>query len=552
MVRAGATLGAAIWLGGAAGADPVAAATRGRGLVVPRSQLRPGRVVGLRAPRRFDLLGGSLDALRGSGVEVRTRPRGGRWSRWTALSDHGGHAPDGERSAISDPVWFGGADELQLRTRRQPRHDLALELVSVPAAEQRAGARATARAVAEGGVHVAAPRNAGEATATLRAAQPTIVPRAAWAGNLKPKSGPDMGQVQVAFVHHTVNGNTYQPEQSAGIVRAIAEYHMRSNGWNDIGYNFLVDRFGQIFEGRAGGIDQPVVGAQAVGWNSLSTGIAIIGTFDGEPAPDAALNAVAALIRWKLPLHGAPTAGTVPLVSVGGAGNRWAKGATVAMNRVSGHQDGCSTDCPGRALYGQLPTLRSRVGGSAGPPPTTLSLDVQKEIVEYGGTLGVSGRLAIGGAGVGGSQVVVEKKSPSGQWVPMATATTDGSGNWDARVRWKRSSPIRARSGGVVSKQATPPIAPKFSLTQPSRHVRKGNSFKVTGRAQGTDAIEVILQRKVSDTRFPVVYRRRLKLKGSRFTLRVPVRRTGLQRVVAQTRSGGKLFQSPRRYLRGV
>lgn len=552
-VRAGAALGTAVWLGGA-GAGVAATTDRGgRRLLVRRADLAPGRVVGpLRAPHRFDLLGAPVAALRGAGVEVRARARGGRWSRWSALADHDGHAPDGRRAAMSDPVWFGGADELQLRARRRPPRDLALELLAIPGAVKRDAARASARAIADGGVHVAAPRAVTGDAATPRATQPTIIPRSAWAGNLKPKSSPSMGQVQVAFVHHTVNGNTYQPEQSAGIVRAIAEYHMDSNGWSDIGYNFLVDRYGQIFEGRAGGIDRPVIGAQAVGWNSFSTGIAIIGTFESEAAPDAALNAVAALIRWKLALHGVATAGTVSLVSSGGAGNRWAKGATVAMNRVSGHQDGCSTDCPGRTLYGQLPNLRSRVGGSAAAPPTTLSLTVPSTLVPYGGSLSVSGRLAVGSAGVGGAQVVVEKKSPSGAWVPMGSTTTDGNGNWDVGVSWKRASPVRARSGGVTSRQATPGIQPRFSLTQPARHVRKGNTVKVSGRAQGVDAIEIIIQQRKTRTSYPVVYRRKLKLDGSRFTLRVPVRRTGIQRVVAQARSGGKLFQSPRRYLRGV
>ena len=73
-------------------------------------------------------------------------------------------------------------------------------------------------------------------------------------------------------MHHTVNANDYGPEDSAAIVLGIARYHRDHNGWNDIGYNFLVDQYGQIFEGRAGGIDLAIVGAQAQGFNSVSTG----------------------------------------------------------------------------------------------------------------------------------------------------------------------------------------------------------------------------------------------------------------------------------------
>ena len=104
----------------------------------------------------------------------------------------------------------------------------------------------------------------------------------------------------------------------------ICRYHRNSNGWNDIGYNFLVDKYGTIYEGRAGGVDQPIVGAQAQGFNPSSTGIANIGTFEDVPQSNEALDAMARLIRWKLPLHGAPT-GTVTVTSAGGASNRSAR-----------------------------------------------------------------------------------------------------------------------------------------------------------------------------------------------------------------------------------
>ena len=124
-------------------------------------------------------------------------------------------------------------------------------------------------------------------------AQPTIYSRAQWGADesIRDKSSLRYGTISAGFVHHTVNANDYTEDQVPAIIRSIYAYHVKSRGWSDIGYNFLVDRFGQIFEGRAGGVAEPIVGAQAVGWNSVSTGIAIIGTFEQTAPPEAALNA---------------------------------------------------------------------------------------------------------------------------------------------------------------------------------------------------------------------------------------------------------------------
>ena len=184
---------------------------------------------------------------------------------------------------------------------------------------------------------------------------------------MPPRSAPVYGEVQVAFVHHTVSSNDYGPEDSAGIVLGIARYHRDSNRWNDIGYNFLVDQYGQVFEGRAGGIDQAVVGAQAQGYNSVSTGIACIGTFTSVPQPEPGMDALARLIGWKLSLHAAPTQGTVVVTSRGGSSNRYPNGAPVTLERISGHRDGDSTSCPGEILYTQLPDLRARAARYSGP-----------------------------------------------------------------------------------------------------------------------------------------------------------------------------------------
>ena len=123
--------------------------------------------------------------------------------------------------------------------------------------------------------------------------------------------------IRLAIVHHTVSSNKYSPTQSAAIVRGIEVYHVKGNGWNDIGYNFLVDRFGQIFEGRYGGIDRNVVGAHAQGFNTGSTGIALIGNYQSGTPTAAQLASLEKLIAWRLDLAHVDPLSTLTFISGG-------------------------------------------------------------------------------------------------------------------------------------------------------------------------------------------------------------------------------------------
>ena len=106
--------------------------------------------------------------------------------------------------------------------------------------------------------------------------------------------------LQFAVIHHTAGANSYTAAQSAAIVRGIQTYHVKSNGWNDLGYNFVVDKYGQVFEGRYGGIERNVVGAHAEGFNTGSVGIALLGTYGDAQPSRKALDALASLLAWRL------------------------------------------------------------------------------------------------------------------------------------------------------------------------------------------------------------------------------------------------------------
>ncbi|WP_198547387.1 peptidoglycan recognition protein family protein [Streptomyces jeddahensis] len=199
--------------------------------------------------------------------------------------------------------------------------------------------------------------------------EPPIVSRAGWGADesMSPDPSEYNADVKAVFVHHTDGTNDYSCADSASIVRGIYAYHTQVNGWNDIGYNFLVDKCGTIFEGRKGGVDLPVLGAHTYGWNRESTGVAVLGEYTSTSASKAALTAVARVAAWKLGQYGADPAGTVQLTAGASQtnyfGTSFTAGSKYTFNRISGHRDGYNTQCPGNSLYAQLPTIRTWASG---------------------------------------------------------------------------------------------------------------------------------------------------------------------------------------------
>jgi hypothetical protein len=476
------------------------------------------------APRRFQIIGAHAN-----GVEVRTRRRGAHWGSWVALRASGAHGPDHPKhDRSSDPVWVGDADELQLRGRRRA---LRLQFVAVPAAARR--------------------RHVSARSAQVTGA-PAMIMRDQWGPGFTPRTAPSYGQVQMAFVHHTVNANDYAPEDSAGIVLGIAKYHRDHNGWNDIGYNFLVDKYGQIFEGRGGGIDQPVIGAQAEGWNRLSTGVANIGTFSAVTQTPQAIDAIARLLGWKMTIHGVPCEGTVVLTSGGGSTNRYSYGTQVTMQRIGGHRDGCKTDCPGSALYGQLPEIRTKSSAQAGivPAATAKITCVPAETaVRYGDDAVFSGVATnADGTPAANVNVSIQKVGKSGTWVTVEHATTGRDGGWSARYRWIRTGRIRARIDGAVSPSTVIPVIPLIQATSQAKHVRAGTVAALSGSVQPSQSVFVLVERKDNRGRWRRVGTVRARVKRGRFSVRPRLKTAGLYRLTPWT---GKT-RAPVIYVRAV
>ncbi len=330
--------------------------------------------------RPADLVGVDWTAPAGAQPMLRFRAPGGGWSPWLPAGSHG-HGPErpvGER-VVGEPVWTGGTNEVQVRSARS-LVGARLHLVDV---SEGIGARVL-HGGAAGALAAAQPLPLAAPRLAAGAGQPPIIARRAWArGASPPRVAPAYGAVRMGFVHHTENANGYRRGEVPAMLRAIYAFHRFVNGWDDIGYNFVVDLYGRIFEARAGGIDEPVTGAQAGGYNYVSTGIAVLGSFSSVAASPSALAALESLLAWKLTLHGVPAIGRVPVkVNPAGAGySRFPANAIVSLPRIAGHRDADSTECPGDRLYRGLPAARGRVRARAGRPSRlTLALAPPAEV----------------------------------------------------------------------------------------------------------------------------------------------------------------------------
>ncbi|MEU8622937.1 N-acetylmuramoyl-L-alanine amidase [Streptomyces sp. NPDC048623] len=189
--------------------------------------------------------------------------------------------------------------------------------------------------------------------------RPKIITRKGWGADEKMRERAFVytKTIKAAFVHHSATGNNYTCKQAPSVLRSIYRYHVKSLGWRDFGYNFAVDKCGNIYEGRAGGVAKAVLGAHTLGFNTNSMGVAVLGTYGSTTPPAAVVTAVAKLTAWKLGLHGVNPKGKVTLTS--GGGNRYKKGSKVKFNAIAGHRDGFATECPGGRLYNKLGTARS-------------------------------------------------------------------------------------------------------------------------------------------------------------------------------------------------
>jgi hypothetical protein len=301
----------------------------------------------IEAPDRFDLVGVAREPR---AVEIRARDDGGRWSEWVEQED-------------GTPIYVGGADQAQVRAPFEPRGQLHFVNVSGTSGSFADRLLVSARRA----INTAFISVASTPVAEALAPKPSLVRRAGWgadlpSGGCPPRRPPGYGTVQAAVIHHTVNANDYAPEEASSIVLGICRFHVYGNGWNDIGYNALVDRYGTLYEGRAGGLKRPIVGAQAQGFNTQTTSIASIGDHTSEAPTPGAQRSIIQFLAWKMGVNRAyPVTASVQLTSAGGSENRYPAGTVVSVPRIMGHTTLGLTACPGGAMIPLIPQIQAAV-----------------------------------------------------------------------------------------------------------------------------------------------------------------------------------------------
>jgi hypothetical protein len=301
------------------------------------------------------------DGVRPPKILVRFRGKGG-WSLWRPapvlrdLPDPSSGEGIGKAGTV--PLVVEPSDGVQVQVFGSVPPELSITLIH--AAPIAGDARLLGGSTSRSGMRTGPQAELRSATVV---ATPLIFSRAQWGADETWRDGPPRYNATIlqAHVHHSASGNGYAQADVPALIRSFYKYHTHSLGWSDIAYNFLIDSFGTTWEGRYGGIDQPVRGAHTLGFNASSTGFCVIGNLDTVQPTQPTLDSLAKLAAWKLSTYGRDPLGWTEVTSEGS--DKFPSGRVVTLPVIDGHRDTNDTACPGGNLYAQLGALRTETAG---------------------------------------------------------------------------------------------------------------------------------------------------------------------------------------------
>ncbi|WP_050349072.1 N-acetylmuramoyl-L-alanine amidase [Arsenicicoccus sp. oral taxon 190] len=355
-------------------------ATPGKQAVDPRLEAGTAADTVVDLPATGDLVGvtwpGTTAMAAKATVAVRAQTAKG-WQDWQELSVDAVQEQGSTKVKKygTEPIWVDGATRVQIRVAPTAKDLLkTASLAAVTSKETAADAQLTPTAVP------------GAANAAY---VPSVISRAGWGADERLRNGcvPSINPTtQVVVVHHTAGQNSYTAAQSASIIRGIYAYDTGGLGWCDVAYNMIVDKYGQKFEGRYGGLNRSVKGAHADSFNTRTFGISILGNYDTTPVPDAGMWALKQGIAMRISQFYIRPYGQTTLYSeYNGTTSKYAKGQAYLANNIAGHRDSSNTACPGRYLYPRLKELRDGAASLAGWNGSTFSSPIYKRYVATGG-----------------------------------------------------------------------------------------------------------------------------------------------------------------------
>ncbi|EJO88825.1 N-acetylmuramoyl-L-alanine amidase [Mycobacterium colombiense CECT 3035] len=327
--------------------------------------------------------------LAGTSTRVRAKRPDGSWGPWYQ-TEYETAAPDGATATGSlegprgtDPVFVGTTTTVQIAVTRPLDAAVTQPPPAPPSEKADLGYKPASREQPFGqnisAVLISPPQAPVEthwtppAGVLMPGQAPPIISRAQWGADESLRCGTpqyDNG-IRAAVVHHTAGSNDYSPLESAGIVKAIYTYHSKTLGWCDIAYNALVDKYGQVFEGSAGGLTKAVEAFHTGGFNRNTWGVAMIGNFDDVPPTPIQLRTMGRLLGWRLGLDGVDPKGTVQLESAGSHYTTFPAGSIATLPTIFTHRDVGNTDCPGNAAYALMDEMRD-IASHVNDPPEEL------------------------------------------------------------------------------------------------------------------------------------------------------------------------------------